>query len=254
MRHGILVTAILGYEHPIRGRDLRASMPPVRWSAVAPSRPLRLRTSAVAMLVAVAAFVALFVLAVRAYPGGTAWDPAARGHHFWLNYLCDLTRGVALNGEPNPVGSILGQAGMVALALGLLPLWWLLPHLFPSRARLGIAVRVLGSLTSPGAIAVTLMPSDRFGAWHSVAIMLAGPPGLLAALLAVAGLVREERGLRVAAAIGAAMLLTAAIDFFLYLSYLSGTGPMVVAVLERGALILLLAWMVTVSLRAGSGR
>ena len=35
---------------------------------------------------AVAAFVALVIPAMRAYPGGTVWDPTTRGNHFWLNH------------------------------------------------------------------------------------------------------------------------------------------------------------------------
>ena len=210
----------------------------------------RIRAASIAMLTAAAVFVLLIVLAMRAYPGGTDWAAAAPGHDFWLNYLCDLTRGVALNGAANPLGSKLAQAGIVALALGLLPLWWLLPHLFPSHARLGSAVRVLGSTAAAGTIAVVLMPSDQFGRLHAFAIVLACPPGLAAALLAVVGLAREERRPRVAAGIGATMLLTAAIDFVLYLGYLGTTGPMAVAVLERVALLLLLAWMACVSIRA----
>jgi hypothetical protein len=206
------------------------------------------------MLAAAAAFAVLFVLAALAYPGGTDWDRSATGHHFWLNYLCDLARAVALSGVPNPVGSLLAQAGMIALALGLLPLWWLLPHLFPSRARLGAAVRLLGSIAAGGTIAVVLLPSDRFGAWHSVAILFAGPPGLLGASLGVAGLAREERIPRLGAAIGAAMLLVAAIDWILYFLYLSSTAPAIVAVLEKVALILLLGWMVVVSVRVGCRR
>jgi len=201
------------------------------------------------MLVAAGAFVVLFVLAVLEYPGGTDWDPRARGHHFWLNYLCDLTRSVALDGEPNPVGSVLAQAGTVVLALGLLPLWWLLPLLFTSRRRLGNAVRSLGSVCVTGAVAVVLLPSDRFGSWHSAAIIFAGPPGLFAALLGVAGLAREKPVDRISAAIGAAMLGVAAIDFILYVSFISGTGPMIVAILEKVALILLLSWMVAISIR-----
>ncbi len=216
---------------------------------IAASVAVRVRAASVAMLAAAGAFVVLFLLAARAYPGGTDWEPAARGHDFWLNYLCDLARAVTPGGRPNVLGSLLAQASMMALTLGLLPLWWLLALLFPSRPGLGSAVRALGAIAVVGTIAVVLLPSDRFGAWHAVAIMVAGPPGFAAALLAVSGLAREERVPRVAAGVGAAMLLVAMIDWVLYLGYLSGTAPAIVAVLEKVALILLLAWMVAVSVR-----
>ena len=211
---------------------------------------MTLRTRAMATLASVAVFLVLFVLAVRAYPGGTDWDRATVGHQFWANYLCDLTRGVALNGAANPLGSLLAQAGTIVLALGLFPLWWLLPHFFPSRFWLGMAVRFFGSIGAAGAIAVTLLPSDRFGSLHTVAIVLAGPPGLLAALLAIAGLTLEKRAPRILAAIGGAMLATGAVDFVLYVTHLDGNAPVIVAVLERVTAILLVGWMATASLRA----
>jgi hypothetical protein len=212
----------------------------------------RISRTPAAVLAAVTAFILLVIPAMHRYPGGTDWDPATRGHDFWLNYLCDLTRQVALTGQPNPVGAAFAQAALAVLALGLLPLWWLLPRLFPSRARLGTAVRVLGSVGAAGTLAVVLMPSDRFGGLHGMMIVLAGPPALTAALLAVLGLAREERTPRVAAAIGGAMLLVASVDFALYARQLvaGGTAPMVVAVLERISAMLVLAWMAAVSLRA----
>jgi hypothetical protein len=212
------------------------------------------RVAAAAVFAAEAAFVALLVPAMRAYPGGTSWNAIARGHDFWLNYLCDLTRQVALDGEPNP-GAAVAQAAMTVLAMGLLPLWWLLPHLFPSRARLGWTVRLLGSIAAIGAVAVVLMPADRFG--HADAIVLAGLPGLAAVLLAVFALARDEQTPRVAAALGAATLLAASVDLVLYLAYLGGAGSILTPVLQRISTILLMAWMGTVAwlnLTAGRAR
>ena len=104
-----------------------------------------IHAASAAILAAEAAFVLLLIPAMRAYPGGTSWDPASSGHDFWLNYLCDLTRSVALNGQPNPAGAALAQGAMGLLALGLLPFWWVLPQLFPSGARLGAT-----AMGSPG--------------------------------------------------------------------------------------------------------
>jgi hypothetical protein len=211
----------------------------------------RLRAASTAILAAEAAFVALLVPAIRAYPGGSDWHPAISGHDFWLNYLCDLTRRVALNGEPNQTGAVWAQAAMTALALGLVPVWWLVPRLFPSRALLGGTVRVLGSVAAAGTLAVILMPSDRFGPLHGISIILAGVPGLTAVLLAVYGLLREEPGPRVAAILGGAMLLVATVDFVLYVrQFGSGDpGPAAIAILERISTIFLLAWMAAVAWR-----
>ena len=106
---------------------------------------LRLHLARRVVVATIAAFVALVVLAMRAYPGGTSWNASAPGHDFWLNYLCDLARPTALNGVPNPFGSTLAQAAMLALAVGLLPWWSLLARFVPSHPRAGRAMRVLGT-------------------------------------------------------------------------------------------------------------
>src|SRR5579862_6625121 len=122
---------------------------------LAPPRVLRRaraeeRFAAAAIVAAVAGFVALVVPAMRAYPGGTVWDPTTRGNDFWLNYLSDLQRTVAINGEPNPTGARYAQGAMLLLAVGLGPVWWLLARLFPERVRLGRAVRGCGVVTVLG--------------------------------------------------------------------------------------------------------
>ncbi len=213
---------------------------------------LRIRTSPSAMLAMEIVSVALLALAMAAYPGGTQWRHAADGHDFWRNYLCDLARRVALNGTPNPVGSALAQASMLALALGLVPFWRLLPDFFGARPRLGTWVRVLGQVAVAASFAVVLLPADRFSEVHGLAIVVAGVPGLFAALLAVVGLAGEERSPRVVASVGVTALLVAAAAFAVYLRqfFVPGPGPVAGAILERLALILLLVWMGAVAFRA----
>ena len=202
-------------------------------------------SASTAVRAAIVAFAALIVLAMRVYPGGTAWDRTTRGHDFWLNYLCDLARGVALDGEPNPLGSALARSAIVILALGLVPFFLSLPTLFPARARLGFAIRLLGSVGAVGAVAVGLLPNDRYGDVHVYAILTGGVPGLAAAALAVVGLVRAGPSLRLAAVSGCAMFAVSAVDLGLYLGHqvAASPAPMALAVLERCALLLVLAWM-----------
>ena len=194
---------------------------------------------------------------MRAYPGGTVWDKTTRGSDFWLNYLSDLQRSVALNGEPNARGSALAQAAMLVLALGLAPLWWLAARLFPGRPRLGRAVRVAGIAGVAGAVAVGLLPSDRFGDGHSLAIVLGGVPGLVAAGLAVLGLLSRGGPVRIAATTGAMTLLVSGADFLLYVGHLGRPGPdsQAAAVLERAATLLVLSWMCAIAghVRRASG-
>jgi hypothetical protein len=199
------------------------------------------------------------------YPGGTWWDRSAPGHSFWRNFLCDLEWTVALDGTPNPIGSRLAQAAMLVLILGLVPFWWIVPTFFfrpgseiarpGSISPLGRAVRAAGLMSVAGMIAVALMPSDRFGTLHGVAVIVAGLPGLSAAVLTVVGLLRGGRAARFAAAIGAAMLGFAILDFVLYAWTMAhgGPGPLVLPAAQKCALLLLLAWMLAIA-RLGLAR
>jgi hypothetical protein len=201
--------------------------------------------------VCVGGFIALEGPAMILYPGGTWFDTGVRGHRFWQNFLCDLEWRVALNGQPNPVGSRLAQAAVFILTLGLAPFWILVARLIRERVRLSAAVRILGLLATAGNVAVTLMPSDRFGAIHGAAVLLSGAPGLTAAALAIVGLLIAGPRPRIEGWIGASMLGFAFVNFVLYAAhYLAGVeGTPLVPAMQKMALILLLAWMVVVAVR-----
>jgi hypothetical protein len=202
-----------------------------------------------AVLAAIVTFVGFVFFAMRAYPGGTSWNATAPGHDFWLNYLCDLARPTALNGVPNPTGSMLAQVAMLALAVGLLPWWSLLARLAPTQRRAGQAMRVLGTIAAIGIGFVVALPGDRFGRLHGIACVCAGVPGLAAAVLAVVMLFRDSHAPRIVRWLGAATLLVSAACFALYLpDVLSlGSALMEVAVLERLSVVLLLSWMLVCS-------
>ena len=197
----------------------------------------------------VLAFVAIFSLAAAAYPGGTHFDHASVGHDFWLNTMCDVTRSFALDGRPNSLGSTLASLAMIVLAAGLGVTFALLPRLFGARRRTARAVRALGTVSALGAVAVVLLPSDRFGSLHGLAIVCAGIPGLAASLLALVAVLRERRSARAVTVLGGLALGVAAVDFALYVSELAsgGASQMAVSVLERLATALLLAWMLAIA-------
>lgn len=203
-----------------------------------------------AVLVATAALsFAVFAAAARAYPGGTHFDHGSVGHDFWRNTLCDVARTVALDGTPNACACTLARIGMTLLAVGLGVLFVALPRLFPARARLGRAVRVLGLASTPFAIAVVLLPTDRFSQLHGVAIVIAGTLGLGAVLLAIKGLFSDARVSPPIVFLGVVTLSVAAVDFGLYVAEFVTQGPpqLAVPVLERLSTLLLLAWMLAVA-------
>src|SRR5258708_34296173 len=110
---------------------------------------------------------------------------------------------------------------------------------------MGTAGRVWGVASVGGTTAVTLMPSERLGALHGAAVIVAALPGLSAAALAVVGLVLGEPRPRIAAALGGGMLAVGLVDFVLYASHFLAhvEGTTLVPAAQRIALILLLAWM-----------
>lgn len=206
------------------------------------------RAAACAIALSVGGFVALESAAMWLYPGGTWWNVSAAGHSFWQNYLCDLTQPVAIDHVPNPLGSLLGRTAMLVLVAGLLPFWAAVPLLFvrPGLARL---VRTLGFVSMMGVVGVVLLPSSRFGQLHGIVVVLAGVPGLTAAVLTVAGLLQALPHFRLAAWLGVAMLLFALIDFTAYTAHLlaGGLGTPILPALQKVALLFLVAWMLSVS-------
>jgi hypothetical protein len=204
-----------------------------------------------ALLFSVGLFVVLEAAAMALYPGGTWWEPSARGHRFWQNFLCDLSWRVALDGKDNRVGSLLSQAAMLVLVGGFVPFWLLVGGAGGWHGTKG--VRVLGLTSVLGTAAVTLMPSDRFGSMHGLAVMVAATTGLAAAVLAA---VRQLRaGDRVAGGLGLAVLAAGGVDFALYVQTFGsgGPGPLALPAVQKVALLLLLAWMGVVAAR-GHGR
>ncbi len=193
--------------------------------------------------------LALFVVAAWLYPGGNHFNHHALGHDFWRNAICDVARATAVGGLPNQ-GATFARASMTIMAVGIGALYWLLPERFPSRARAAVLVRGLGALSVPGAIAVVLLPSDRYSSLHGVAIVIAGVPGLTAGLIATAALVRTR--LEVVTMLAVATFVVAGADFAIYVDELvTGGGPrLAVTVLERLAALLLLGLMVASSRRA----
>jgi hypothetical protein len=212
----------------------------------------RVQRARVALFACVGAFVALIVPAMALYPGGTWWEPQAIGHRFWSNFLCDLEWRTALNGTPNPVGARLAEGAMLSLVLAFVPFWPLAARLFARRSRLASTVRLLGWTSVVGMIAVALMPSERFGALHGVAVVIAGLPGLSAALLAATGQLLARR--MVPGVLGATMAFFAVLDFLLYVHTMlhGGPGPLVLPAVQKAALLLLLAWMLVVGAEARS--
>lgn len=210
--------------------------------------PRWVRACAVAVLLLLALSAGLMTAAARLYPGGTWFDRQAPGHHFWLNYVCDLTHGTALNGTPNPAAPF-AQVALLGMIAALGPFWFLLTRLFPNRRRLGQVVRSAGVLAVVAAFAIPLTPSNVFGRLHGTVVLLAIGPALLAAVCGITGVWLDRRCPPVLRLVGTAALVAMALDVALYAHHMATGTPasVLIPIVQRIALILIVAFMVGVS-------
>ena len=103
-------------------------------------------------LICVLVALVLFLVATRLYPGGTLDDPTVKGFDWSRNYLTQLFRPAALNGQPNSARPC-AIAGMWLLCVGIAELFrQLAKDMAPSRHSKwvqisGIATTVYAALT-----------------------------------------------------------------------------------------------------------
>lgn len=210
---------------------------------------LRLRCCFV--LAALCTFVVLIVASASVYPGGSYFDRSHPRHHFWYNFLCDLLHRQALGGGENVLGARLATMGMLMLVVGMGAYWTLAPALLPSRVLLGKACMVAGLLSSLGLVAVALTPSDKLGKLHTVSVVLATAPGLVAGLFVVLGRLSEPGasvGLQI---LGSAMLLAvfAAAVLFVAHTWFGGGYIRALPTMQRVAALLTLLWLGTTTVQ-----
>lgn len=187
-------------------------------------------------------FAALYVGAAAAYPGGTWEDPTHLGHSLLNNYYCDLMRPVALNGQPNPLGSQLAEWGQLVFALALGPFFQVAPRVFAGRKRLGLTVRVLGAIACVAGVGVVLMPSWKYGQTvHGVMLLLCGLPAVAALICVMVGTWHVPVLRTLAAALSVTMVLT--IGIFVRQMAMGTETTMGLAPLQRIDFALALAWM-----------
>ena len=209
--------------------------------------PVWVRACALAMLLGLVGFLSFMAAAMALYPGGNWLDRSALGHRFFANFFCDLTQPTSLSGVNNPVGSRLAQLGMLLFAMALAGLFWLVPCHFALGSRVGRWVRGLGECAVLSFIAVTLMPSERFGIAHATLALVSGSFGIASALAAVCALWSSNR--RVLAVLGALTLTLCAFDGALFSYHLSDASPppLIVPAGQKAAALSLAIWIASVA-------
>ena len=195
--------------------------------------------------------LAILVIAAIRYPGGTWTDPSTQGYAFWGNFLCDLSRPVALNGQPNPVGQVLGPVSHVVLAIGLAVLWRSLPRLLPKPSSLGAWISGAGTLSAVALVMVPFTPGSRITWLHPIAAYASAVPGIFAALASIRGLWSSGPTERLLSMLGVAMVIVALANGALYTIQITTDVPPIlwIPVLERIVAMMFFVWIVGIAWR-----
>lgn len=203
----------------------------------------------VTAVLATLASALLLAAAMVTYPGGRWADLSSSGFDLVHNYFCDLIRPTGHDGRPNVPGMQLARVGMLAQALGLLALWWLVPRFAPHRRGLGWLLRVAGTIGSLLLPFVAFTPSDGTSRVHALAIGASGAPCLLALLLASACLLAERRRWPRLARLTALFLAVALVNAVLYTCTFFATWPDAwsLPLAQKVAWVLLVGWIITVA-------
>jgi hypothetical protein len=112
---------------------------------------------------AITVALALFVMAMLLYPGGTAHDPLTHGYAFFRNFGSDLGRTVALNGRSNRESQIVSTLGSVLLMLGIVAGGAGVAAVYsasPVRRVWARAAVVVGFLATSSVLAASLIPAN----------------------------------------------------------------------------------------------
>ncbi|HEY6728463.1 MAG TPA: hypothetical protein VI197_30845 [Polyangiaceae bacterium] len=201
-------------------------------------------------------FLLCMAIAIEMYPGGNLWDRAQPGYDFWRNFWCDLQRQPAYNGAANRIAPRFAQLAMLCLALGIAAYFALAPRLFGRGRRLGQLVTAAGWCGAAGLVAVAAISSRGFPTLHGVAVLAAGPMGLIAVLGTVVGLARSPAQGRLTVLLGAAMLAVSLFTLTQYVREFVFSAPSSewLPRSQKLATVLALGWMCVVSAAAVRAR
>lgn len=180
-------------------------------------------------------FVLLYVLAARAYPGGSHSMPQLEGFSFWHNYLCDLLDDEAINGTVNSA-RFFARWALGVLCASLLLLWHQLPALF-NRKSLNRSLMWLSGILALGTM-VFLGDTN-----HDLIVRIAGVFGTIALLSCVIELHKAGHGNLVILALWSLLV------FLLnYYSYETGRFRRALPVIQKLTFALFLWWFVLLNL------
>ncbi|MCC6603709.1 MAG: hypothetical protein IT327_10885 [Anaerolineae bacterium] len=110
-------------------------------------------------------FIALTLVAMFFYPGGTWTDPQLAGYRFFQNFFSDLGMWTTPGGRPNPISAVLFFIALTSAGLGLILLFLTLPRFFAHQrlsryaSWLGLTIGVWSGISFIG---IAFTPADIF--------------------------------------------------------------------------------------------
>jgi hypothetical membrane protein len=123
-------------------------------------------------LASVVQFVAVVPRAMQLYPGGTILDATTRGYSWNENWLSDLGRVRAFNGDDNRASAKLFNRSVVVLGIGMILFFLASNRAFEEMTPLRAIGQMSGVLAGVGLIGVGFTPVDRFYTAHMNSLLL----------------------------------------------------------------------------------
>lgn len=142
-----------------------------------------------AVAVAVASIIQFAVIVPKAmdrYPGGTILDDTTHGYVWAENWLSDLGRRRAWNGEDNSASAELFNGSIIVLGFGMMSFFFASNRAFEEATALRVLGQLCGVVAGVGLVGIGLTPVDRYDAAHINALLLwIIPMGMYAVIFAI---------------------------------------------------------------------
>lgn len=215
-----------------------------------PTSPSSLQRAGLLVRVSVLLGALCCAAGMRLYPGGTQFDASQIGYDFWLNFICDGVQPIALNGQPNPLGSVLLMLGMCSLGLGVLPICWHAGALLAERPRASAVIRYAGTLGSLLMLVVYLSAGRE--PFHSL-LFIAGPLCVVALTTLVAELALDFREHLELLCVTASLVLVSMVELVLFVHWKADhtTLTPILPAFQKGVLLIGIGWMLVAARELG---
>ena len=195
-------------------------------------------------------FIALQLLGMKVYPGGTMYDASTQGYSFSKNFFSDMGAYAARNGDPNYFSMILFSMSLTIVGITFISYYLLLPKLLGSD-RINHILAWAGTLFAIGGsvcmIGTGFTPSDVVFAPHVFFANNIFHCFLVTALLYTIVIFRSD-GLQKRYAIGYAMFFLSIFIYVMILQYgpsaNSGESALIFQVLSQKVIVIVFCFSV----------